>query len=117
MEVQIPEHLLESIDYVIDYVGNSSIDWFKIKLEIINRFPPKERSRFSRRHHSTKKHILNEFDKKVIKYWQHKTGNVLWIDPNKLHPADWVRRPHGWGLFSINEERRKKAEASNKKAG
>jgi hypothetical protein len=65
----IPEHLKELIDYVIDYVGDVSDDWFTIKKELVNNFPPRERSRFSRRHFSTKKHILNEFDYAVIDYW------------------------------------------------
>ena len=112
-DTTIPEFLQEHIDYVIEYVGDSSNDWFVIKMEIINRFPPKERSRFSRRHYSTKKHILNSFDYEVINYWKKKTGVDLWIDPNKLHPEDWIQRPKGWGLIAINEERRRKKEESS----
>jgi len=104
----IPKELKEIIDYVVDYVDGSTCDWFTIKMQIINMFPPKERSRFSRRHYSTKKHILNSFDKAVINYWEKQTGTTLWIDPEKLHPEDWVQRPHGWKLFEFNEKRKAK---------
>lgn len=107
----IPNKLKEIIDYVIDYVGNSSNDWFSIKKELVNLFPPKERSRFSRRHYSTKKHLINDFDREVIKYWEQKTGNKLFIDESKLHPNTWQRKPKGWGLVEINEKRRKQKEA------
>jgi len=107
----IPKRLLSIIDYVIDYIGDNSDDWFKIKMEIINNFPPNERSRFSRRHYSTKKHILNSFDKKVITYWESKTGMKLWVDPNKLHPDNWTAKGRGCGLRKFNEQRRRQKEA------
>jgi len=103
------------IDYVIYYVGNSCNDWFIIKQQIVNHFPPIYRSLFSRRHYSTKKHILNSFDYQVITYWKEKTGNDLWINPNKLHPKDWKRKPKGWALKEINEERRKNPKALNQR--
>lgn len=106
----IPNSLLSLIDYVIAYVDGASNDWFRIKMEIINQFPPKERSRFSRRHQSTRKHILNSFDRAVINYWETKTSSELWIDPEKLHPEDWVHRPHGWKIIEINEQRRQQRE-------
>ncbi len=104
---EIPEHLLSLIDYVISYVDGASNDWFRIKRELINIFPIKERSRFSKRHDSTRKHILNSFDKAVITYWEKKTGSEIWVDPDKLQPKDWVYRPHGWKLREINEQRKK----------
>lgn len=107
----IPNKLKEIIDYVIEYVGTGSNDWFLIKKELVNLFPPKERSRFSRRHYSTKKHLINDFDREVIKYWEDKTGNKLFIDEGRLHPKSWKRKPKGWGLIEINEKRRKQKEA------
>lgn len=109
-EKSIPDSLKVLIDYVISYVDGNSNDWFRIKMEIINRFPPSERSRFSRRHESSRKHVLNSFDRAVINYWENKTGSKLWIDPDKLHPKDWVQRPHGWKICEINEERKRQKE-------
>ena len=106
----IPIHLQELIDYVIEYVGNATDDWFVIKRELVNSFPPKERSRFSRRHYSPKKHILNEFDQEVINYWEERTATTLIIDETKLHPDNWKQRPSGWGLKAFNEARRKQKE-------
>lgn len=99
--------LKDYIDYVIDIVDGNSNDWFKIKMLIINTFNPQYRSLFSRRHYSTKKHILNDFDREVITYWEKKTGVTLFIDPKKLHPEDWVQKPKTWRLQQINEERAK----------
>jgi len=110
----IPNELKEIIDYVIDYASKSSNDWFRIKKELIKLFPPKERSRFSRRHYSTKKQIINDFDREVIKYWEKQTGQKLFIDETKLHSSSWKRRPKGWGLAVYNEKRRReKAKSSN----
>jgi len=108
----IPEDLKKLIDYTILYASDTN-DWFKIKMEIINNFPPKQRSLFSRRHYSTKKHILNSFDWEVIKYWENKTGKKLWIDPKKLHPENWIHKPRGWRLVEINEQRKRKNKNSN----
>lgn len=104
----IPNELKEIIKYVIDYAGDSSNDWFQVKKELVNLFPPKERTRFSRRHYSTKKHLINDFDREVIKYWENQTGNRLLIDETKLHPESWEQQPRGWGLAVYNERRKQK---------
>jgi hypothetical protein len=111
--VEIPEELIEVIDYAADYIGDATDDWFRIKKQLVNLFPPRERSRFSRRHYSSKKHILNLFDKSVINYWENKTGVSLWIDPEKLHPEDWNPKPRGWGILELNEERAKQKKTSS----
>jgi hypothetical protein len=99
---------------VIHIVGESSNDWFEIKNQIIFIMPPNERKNFSRRHYSTKKHILNDFDRAVINFWEKETGVKLFIDPEKLHPDDWGRKPRGWALAEINETRKKeKLEKGN----
>lgn len=108
----IPEHLKELIDYVHDYAGDVTDDWFSIKKELINNFPPKDRSKFSKRHFSTKKHILNDFDFEVMKYWEEKTGRKLIIDEKRLHPKDWVHKSKGWGLQEYNEQRQRKKEVT-----
>ena len=114
---EIPLALLQIINYGIDYMGTTTYDWFRIKKELVNLFPPGERSRFSRRHYSTKKHILNLFDKSVITYWEKTTGTRLWIDPEKLHPENWVRREQGWGLREFNEKRREQRQNIAPKTG
>jgi len=100
---------IEYIDYVIQYVGTFSNDWFTIKKEIVNCYPRKERTKFSRRHYSTKLFFINDFEKEIIKYWKEKTGIQLFIDEKKLHPTSWKRNPKGWGLLIYNEKRKAKA--------
>lgn len=107
---QIPKDLIEIINYAISFIGSETNDWFMIKRELVNLFPPSKRSRFSRRHFSTKKHILNSFDKSVINYWEKQNEIVLWVDPGKLHPEDWVQKPHGWALRELNEQRRQQKQ-------
>jgi len=105
---------IEYIDYVIQYVGNSSNDWFTIKKEIINCYPRKERTKFSRRHYSTKLFFVNDFEREIMKYWKEKTGIELFIDEKKLHPTSWKRNPRGWGLLIYNETRKKKKSKTKK---
>ena len=108
----IPDNLKEIVDYVADYVADSTDDWFLIKRELVNNFPPKERVRFSRRHFSTKKHTINDFDRLVIDYWENLTGNKLSINEDKLHSQNWVQKPKGWGLKKYNDERKRNKSTS-----
>jgi hypothetical protein len=103
----IPKKALEIIDYVISYVGDSSNDWFRIKMEIISRSEPAERGLFSRRSQSNRKQIINSYEGEVITYWESKTGVAIWIDPEKLQADDWVRKYRGDSLKEINETRKK----------
>jgi len=104
---------IEYIDYVIQYVGTFSNDWFTIKKEIVNCYPRKERTKFSRRHYSTKLFFINDFEKEIIKYWKEKTGIQLFIDEKKLHPTSWKRNPKGWGLLIYNEKRKSNKKKKN----
>lgn len=96
----IPDHIKDKINEIIEIVDGETNDWIIIRRQIINAiYPFKDRSYFSRRHYSTKKIIINDFEKKVINYWEQQTGQKVHIDESKLHPSDWVRRPHGWALM------------------
>jgi len=107
----IRDNLKQIIDYAADYIEDSTDDWFRVKAEIARLFPPKDRSLFARRHFSTKKHTINDFERKVMAYWLKKTGVKLEIDESKLHDPNWIQRPKGWGLKEYNEKRRKQKEA------
>lgn len=67
----IPSEILSVIDYVMEYATNTN-NWLTIKKEIMWLLPPSKRKYFSRRHYSTKKHTLNEFELKIIDYWKKK---------------------------------------------
>jgi len=97
----------ELIDYVFDFVNNETNDWFIIKTQIIQNFPPKSRKKFAKRHYSTKKRMINDFDLEVISYWEKKSGSRLVINQELLHPSDWKQRPSGWALKAINEQRKR----------
>ena len=111
----LPEKIKEIIDDTIQIINGTTIDWFIIKRTIINQCPPKDRRKFSRRHYSTKKHIINSFDRIVINYWEEKTGITVYINPEKIHPVEWKRHRRGWGLKKYNAERQKEAKAANKR--
>lgn len=102
------EEIKEKINETILFVNNETNDWFIIKKLIVNQLNSKSRTKFSRRHYSTKKHIINSFEMEVIKYWEEQTGIKLWINPEKMHPVDWVKRSRGWALKIINKERKKR---------
>ena len=111
----IPKEVKDLIDYVAEYVSDETNEWFVVKPQLVNIFPPRLRSLFTRRHYSTKKHSVNDFEYLVMEYWKLKTGNRLLIDKTRLHDDNWKPRPKGWGLKKFNEDRRKqkKAEPNN----
>lgn len=117
MSIVLPQTLQERIRYVAAYVADSTDDWLRVKVEIMKAFPPKERKRFSRRHHSTKKHTLNDFDLLVMKFWENEVGVELILSEENKHPEDWNPKPPGWGLVEINEQRKllSKGTANGKK--
>jgi len=98
------------IDYAAEYIEDTTSDWFRVKKEIVNLLPPVNRSLFSRRHYSTKKQMINEFEREVMEYWYKKTGVRLVIDKNKLHDINWIQKPKGWALKKINEQRKKNSK-------
>lgn len=101
--------VIKYIDYLFDYIGDET-DWLKIKIELVNLCPPKVKKLFSRRHYSTKKHIINDFDRKVIEYIQTTTGRVLFIDQTRMHDPNWIHKPKGWALQELNSKRKKEKE-------
>lgn len=104
--MNIPDNLKILIDDVIAYVGSETNDWMRIKTELIKSLPWEERTRFSRRHHSTKKQTPNGFDELVMAYWTLRTGVQPVILPEKLHdPVRDARNKKGWGLSAFNENR------------
>lgn len=109
------EKLKNIINDTILFVNDQTNDWFKIKQLLVNQFPPKQRCNFSRRHYSTKKHIMNSFDIEILTYWEENSGIKLWIDPNKLHPPSWKRHRRGWGLKKYNAKRQHEIEKLNRK--
>ena len=104
--MSLSDILKEKIEYVASYVQSSCIDWFKIKQEIIRSLPGymRKKTGFSKRHKNTKKMIINDFDREVIKYWEEITGLRLFIDESKLHNPEWIHRPKGWALNGGKEK-------------
>lgn len=111
---KISSHLQGVIEYVMKYASTSH-NWLSIKKEILWLLPPSQRSKFSRRHYSTKKHSLNDFEKEIIAFWGSRTGVDLKIPDNLLHNPEWVRHRRGWGLKKYNKERQKNARARKRK--
>lgn len=108
----IPSKILEKLEYVSKYVETSTDDWFRVKKELLTVCSPKERSFFSRRHKTSKKHFLNEFEKELITQWKQLTGVDLKVDDSKLHTPDDERPPRHWALMELNKKRQ---EAKNDK--
>jgi hypothetical protein len=113
--MNIPLNLRERIDAVIGYVGDTTSDYLVVKRQLINNFPTPSRALFSARHPCTKKHILNEFDKAVIWYWQEQTGIRLEVAPEKLHDPEWEHRKKGWALTLLNKERKQRHDEQDQR--
>ena len=65
------------------YQGN---DWLVVKKYILKYLNPNYRRQFSTRDEKTKKHITNEFENKLIDFYEKKFNTRLVIkDEKKLH--------------------------------
>ena len=73
------------IDFGKIYKGN---DWLVVKKYILKYLNPKFRSSFSKRDDKTKKHIINSFEKHIIKVYEKKFNIRLVLkDEKKLRKA------------------------------
>lgn len=111
---QIDPKILEKLEYVSKYVGTETNDWIRVKKELLNTISPKLRSHFSRRHKTSKKHFLNDFEKELIKIWYGLTGVQLKIEDSRLHQASDERPPRYWALMELNKQRQEKASNEQK---
>lgn len=107
--VQIPPRILEKVQYVAEYVGTATSDWLRVKKELLGVLAPKDRSFLSRRHKTSKKHFLNDFENELIKVWKQITGVDLTIAADKLHKPEDERPPRYWALMELNKQRQKAA--------
>lgn len=114
MDKNLTQDLKNRINYVYQYIENETNDWFKLKKELINIFPINKRHLFSRRHKTSKKFFINDFDKEVIRHWEQISNNSVFIDQGKLHTKEDERMPKYWGLMKYNEQRRKNKEQRQK---
>lgn len=110
------EPIKKHIELVAKYVGSQSNDWLKIKKELVNNLKQEYRHHFSRRHKTSKKQIINDFEKEVMAYWKQITGITLTIDDSLLHKQEDERPPKHWAIFKINEERSRQKREREKKS-
>jgi len=80
--------IVTTIQAVYEYTGAIN-DWLIIKRQLINAFPVDLRERLSKRHPISKKHMINLFDKEIIKCWKELTGVDLILDETKIHHGEW----------------------------
>jgi len=110
----------DTVDYVMAFAVGTD-NWLSVKKEILWRLSKERRKLFSRRHYSSKKHTLNNFELEIINYWKRNTGILLSIPENMRHDPTWIRRRPGWGLRKYNQirtlaaEKRKKDEQAKPK--
>jgi hypothetical protein len=104
----LPLPILDKLRYVARYVGEES-DWIRVKKELLSVLAPKNRSLFSRRHKTSKKHFLNDFEKELIKTWKDMTGVELKIEESRLHKPSDERPPRYWALMQLNKHRQQEA--------
>ena len=76
MNMNIPEPIIEALEEIMTFVGETN-DWMVIKKLVLRSIPPALRTNFSTRHPKTKKQSLNEFEMIVIDWWEARTGRRL----------------------------------------
>lgn len=103
----------DAVHFVLNY-ATSTNNWLSVKKEILWKLPCWKRKEFSKRHYSSKKHIINAFEQQIIDYWYDSTGIALTIPEDKMHDVSWTRHKRGWGLKVYNRMRQK-AAAKRKK--
>lgn len=104
--MEIPERVKRRIEEVAAYVQDTTSDWKLVKIELVKSMPREERRRFSKRHPSSRKMLMNDFEREIIRLWKEITDVELKLNPEEAHPKDWTYKPLGWALRIINEERK-----------
>ena len=69
----------EAVAFVHSYAGGIT-EWKVLKKELLRLLPPNQRKLFSTRDPSTKKQIVNDFEKSVIGCWKEITGSLLYLE-------------------------------------
>lgn len=109
------EAIKDYVDYVLEYAADISTNWLDIKTQILFVLPAEYRILLAKRHYSTKKRIINDLEKYIISYWENKTNKQIFIDEERLHNLNWIRREKGWALKLINEQRKLARQAQKEK--
>ena len=75
--------IYELIEELLEvYQGN---DWLKVKKYVLKYSHPDIRKYFTTRHHYTKKHTLNDFEKSLIKYCKDTYNQNLFLKKGDTH--------------------------------
>jgi hypothetical protein len=101
----LSDYMKEKLKLLSTLMTNQN-DWFEIKNAIFYMISNEERKKFSKRHKSTKKLFISDYDLLVIKYIESLTGKTLYINEERLHRSDeWTHKSHGWAVREANEKR------------
>lgn len=74
----IPEPVVDAIAQVLKYASGAT-EWAVVKKELLRCLHPNDRRLFSTRHSLTKKHSLNEMEKKIVATWLKQGGGELLV--------------------------------------
>jgi hypothetical protein len=77
-ENEIPQNVLDVLNEMSEY-ANDVEEWVLIKRRVLNSLPPCDRKLFSTRDPKTKKQSFNEFELRIVDWWEKKTGKRLQI--------------------------------------
>jgi len=77
------ENILELLEELLEFYEGDN--WLIVKKYILRYSRPECRKNFSTRHHKSKKHALNDFEKKLINYCQTNYNIKLKLYENDKH--------------------------------
>lgn len=80
----IDKKILEELDNYFSYFKDES-SWLKLKKYILKSIKPELRALFSKRHHNTKKHSINDYEKNIIDYCKFKFNIDLVLNEEEKH--------------------------------
>jgi len=81
---KIDEQIIREINNYFSYFKNES-SWLKLKKYILKSVNSDLRKKFSKRHHNTKKQILNQFEKDIIEYCKINFNVILELKEDEKH--------------------------------
>ena len=74
----IPRQVMDAIAQVMKYASGAT-EWVTVKKELLRCLHPNDRRLFSTRDPLTKRHSLNEMEKKIVAAWLEQGGGELLV--------------------------------------
>lgn len=86
----IEERISELLEEYYKYFSNDN-SWLKLKKFLLRSINVEGRKKFSTRHHSSKKHFINDYEEAIIKFYYKNFGVELILKESEKHTAKYKK--------------------------